>query len=173
MIDYADLKKRLTERIGTYRRNPDQPRLVKGEVKVRLKGNFLKEVSLREFKVISDDTEDIGGTNKAPRPMEYLLTGAALAEMATIIANAVEMDIKLQKIEVGAIGYRDLRGIYQIGGASPQFQEVTYDVDIDSDADEDRVKALIAKSESRCPGYNTLVKPVKVSTSISLNGKKI
>ncbi|MCH8022891.1 MAG: OsmC family protein [Thaumarchaeota archaeon] len=107
------------------------------------------------------------------RSMEYLLAGAALAEMATIVANAVEMDIRLDKIEVGAIGHRDLRGIYEIGRARPQFQEFTYDVDIDSNADEESIKTLISKSEGRCPGYNTLVNPVKVSTNISLNGKRV
>jgi len=173
LIDHADLKKKLTERMGSYLQNPNQPRLVKGEVKVRLTGNFLKEVSVREFTFISDTTEDLGGTNRAPRPLEYLLAGVALAEMATIVANAIEMDIRLDRLEVGAMGHRDLRGIYEIGGARPQFQEVAFDVDIDSNADEERIKTLISRSEGRCPGYNTLKNPVKVSTSISLNGKRV
>ena len=173
LIDYADLKKRLTERMGSYLQNPNQPRLVKGEVKVTLKGNFLKEVSVREFTVISDTTEDLGGTNRGPRPLEYLLAGVALAEMATIVANAVEMDIRLDRLEIRAIGHRDVRGLYEIGGARPQFQEVAFDVDIDSNADEESIKTLISRSEGRCPGYNTLKNPVKVRNNISLNGKRL
>ncbi|MEE9134278.1 MAG: OsmC family protein [Nitrososphaerales archaeon] len=173
IIDYEGLKKRRQERMKSFIENPDKPRIGERDLTVTLKENFLKEVSVREFSFISDEPEDIGGTNKGPRPMEYFLAGAALCEMSLIVGNAIDTDIKLNNIEIRARGRRDIRGMHAIGGVQPGFQDVIYDVKIDSEADEESIKTLVARAESRCPGYNSLVRPVKVTTNIILKGKQI
>ena len=174
VIDYERLKSKRAESNKPYLENPEKPVISEREVLVRHKENYVKEVAVRGFTFISDEPEEIGGTNRGPRPMEYFLGGAALCEMAMIVGCAIDMDIKLDHIEVLAKAQRDNRRLYGVETApAPGFRQVTYEVKIDCDAEEQKVRELISRAEHRCPGYNSLVNPIKVRTDIILKGKPI
>lgn len=172
-IDYDEEKKKRRARDRLYNQNPQTPRPSEQEVTVKLRNRFVREISVRQFDFLSDEPKDVGGTDTAPRPMEYFLTGAALSEMSSILAHSIDLGIKLNDIWIKAKAHRDLRGMYEVGEINAAWDKVTYDVEIDTDADEKAVQDLVVSSQKRCPGHNSMIRPIKIQTNIVLNGKKI
>ena len=172
-IDYDEEKKKRTGRYDLFNQDPHTPRPSEQEVTVKLKNRFVREISVRQFNFISDEPKDVGGTDTAPRPMEYFLTGAALAEITSILAHSIDLGVKLNDIKIRAKAHRDLRGRHQVGGIRAGWDHVTYDVEIDSAADERTIQDLISSSQDICPGYDSMIHPIKIQTNIVLNGKKI
>ena len=70
--------------------------------------------------------------------------------MAEILNNAAEMDITLEHVEMKPRAWRDDRGMRGVEGAPPPcFQEVVFEVYVESTADERRVAEMISKAEKR------------------------
>lgn len=59
-------------------------------------------VKARGFEIIVDEPEDLGGTNAAANPVEYVLAAYAgcLNVMAHVCAQELEMDLKGIKIDI-------------------------------------------------------------------------
>lgn len=94
--------------------------------------------------------------------MKYFLTGAALAEMSSIIAHSIDLGVRLNDIEVRAKAHRDLRGMHKVGGIRAGWDQVTYDVKIDSAADATTIQDLVSRSQDICPGYDSMTRPMKI-----------
>jgi uncharacterized OsmC-like protein len=172
-IDYLGMKKRHENFRAQISQDPGA-RHQEREATVRVVDNYVKVASVRGFKIFSDEPSEVGGTNKYPRPTEYIIAGVALCEMAMLVGSAADLDVKLNDIELRAKAICENGAMYDIPGSPPPgFLEVVFDLMINTDSEPSKVKELVRLAEKRCPGYNTLVNPVKVSTNITLNGRPI
>lgn len=111
----------------------------------------------RGFKIIMDEPESLGGTDKGMNPVEGLLV--SLGSCLTIVgmAFAKSHGIDLQDIRVDTEGDLDPAGFLQgKEGVRPGYQEVRFTIHIKSDSPEDKLREFQKFMESRCPVSDTI-----------------
>ena len=111
----------------------------------------------RGFKIIMDEPESLGGTDKGMNPVEGLLV--SLGSCLTIVgmAFAKRHGIDLQDIRVDTEGDLDPAGFLQgKEGVRPGYQEVRFTIHIKSDSPEDKLREFQKFMESRCPVSDTI-----------------
>src|SRR5690606_35167123 len=82
------------------------------------------------------------------------LTGCTSVMIALI---AKEQKFSYEDVNFVNSGNLDLRGLQGVEGVSPHFQSVSFEVEIKTDESEERLAALKAEVEKRCPVMNLLV----------------
>ncbi|MFB6144747.1 MAG: OsmC family protein [Candidatus Nanohaloarchaea archaeon] len=141
---------------------------MKAEVHAESKNSTKVEVNVRGYKFEIDEPEENGGTGDAPNPVEYEL--AALTGCFNVVAHLVagEMDVEIESLEIRAEG--DLNPAKFQGEETEDragFQEVSLDIDTESDADQETLKELFEEVERRCPVRDNISHETPVTMEIS------
>lgn len=111
-------------------------------------------VAIRDFTVVADEPPELGGTDRGPNPMEYVLGGliTCLSVMVRLIGQ--EQGVRVDGLRIEVEGDLDLRGLYGSAPVRPDFQEVRGRVWLRSPDPPERIEALRAEVYRRCPAYN-------------------
>lgn len=120
----------------------------------------------RGFKLIMDEPESLGGTNKGMNPVEGLLVslGSCLVIVVSAFASAHKIDI--QDVWVDTEGDLDPDG-FLLGkeGVRPGYQAIRLTLHIKSNSPEDKLQEFVKFVYSRCPVGDTL----RLGTVVSAN----
>tara|TARA_B100000900_G_scaffold340316_1_gene303078 strand:+ start:162 stop:599 length:438 start_codon:yes stop_codon:yes gene_type:complete len=130
----------------------------KGETEART------AVKVRNFKLIVDEPESLGGTNKDANPVEYILAG--LAGCVNVVANltAQELGIKVKKLEINAAGNLNPRRLLGIDlQERAGYKNIDLKINAITDASESKKSKWLKLIESRCPVSDNLKNPTQVS----------
>jgi len=130
------------------------------------KEGLIAESESRGFKIIMDEPESLGGTNKGMNPVEGLLVslGSCLVIVGSAFAKAQGID--LQDLWVETEGDLDPDG-FMLGkeGVRPGFEAVRFTIHIKSSSPEDKLREFQKFMESRCPVSDTLGNGTRVTAS--------
>lgn len=125
------------------------------------------EARKRDFRFYVDEPAERGGTDEAPNPLAYFMAGAASCLLNQFATLAVARDLPLEGIQLAARGHFDRR----LGGA---FEEIVYDLRLESRASSESVIALSKEAERMCYAHNTLKRAgVRLVTNLYLNGEQL
>lgn len=114
-----------------------------------------------KHELVLDESEQLGGNNTGPNPMQTALAALVSCENVTANMAAREMDFDLQKLTFSVSGEFDPRGFMGEPDVQPYFEEVVVNVKVETSEDDDRIKLLEEQVEARCPIY-TLFKAAGV-----------
>lgn len=130
---------------------------------------------IRDFDAMTvDEPPELGGSDAGANPVELLLAALGTCQEIMYGAYASVMGVPLKSVKVDVKGYLDLRGLFGMDESIPSgYQSVQYQTTIESDADEETLKQLVATVESHCPVLDTLTRPMEVKGEVSINGAKI
>ena len=121
------------------------------------KGGLVVENESRGFKIVMDEPENLGGTDKGMNPVEGLLV--SLGSCLVIVGSAFEkgQGIELQDLWVETEGDLDPDG-FLLGkeGVRPGFEAVRFTIHIKSSSPEEKLGEFMKFMESRCPVSDTL-----------------
>lgn len=122
-------------------------------------------VKARNFEVVVDEPESLGGSNEAPNPVEYVLAAFAgcLNVMGHLVASEMGFELRSLKIDIsGNLNPAKLFG--QSFDERAGYKGITVKLTPDCDADEATLNEWIHAVESRCPVSDNLqnTTPVKV-----------
>jgi len=130
------------------------------------KEGLIAESESRGFKIIMDEPESLGGTDKGMNPVEGLLVslGSCLVIVGSAFAKAQGID--LQDLWVETEGDLDPDG-FMLGkeGVRPGFEAVRFTIHIKSSSSEDKLREFKNFMESRCPVSDTLGNGTRVTAS--------
>ncbi len=122
-------------------------------------------VKARNFEIVVDEPQDLGGTDCAANPVEYVLAAFAgcLNVMAHVIAK--EMNFELRGVEIdlsGDINPARLFGMSYDDRAG--YKTISVKIKPDCDAPKEILEKWIEAIESRCPVSDNLQHetPVKI-----------
>ena len=108
-------------------------------------------------------SEDLGAT-----PVEMLLVGLAGCLSAGVAAVAQNRNIQLHAVKATLEAGMDLRGILGVdAGVRNGFDAVRVHFEIDADATEAQIAALVAQSQKRSAVFDILVNPTEVRVTSS------
>lgn len=115
------------------------------------------------FTINSDHPAVFAARDTAPTPPEIVLSALASCLAAGVASVAQHRDIKLNSVVAHVEGDIDVRGIL---GMDPDlrngFSAIRVRFDIDADAGEDDIRALLAQSQKRSAVFDILTNPTNV-----------
>lgn len=129
-------------------------------------GGLHRRVEVRSFVVDVDEPAELGGTDKAPNPVEYTLAALAACQEITYHVHAAALGIPINDVTVTLEGKLDLRGFFSVHPhPRPGFTEIVGSVRFDSPASEEKLKHLKEVVDAHCPVLDLLRNstPVRIS----------
>lgn len=123
------------------------------------------EAHSRGHKVIVDEPEELGGTDRGKNPVELILSalGACQSIVARVYSETFDIDIEELRIELE--GDVDLDGFFDKSDVRPGYSEIRYQIHIKTDAPDEKVAEFIAFIERHCPVGDTIANPVNLVSS--------
>ena len=126
-----------------------------------------EQVHHESFTLDTDHPLQFAAEDKAPTPVEYVLVGLGGCLTAGVAAVAQQRQIQLRSVKATLSADMDLHGIL---GADPEvrngFSGVKVDYEIDADATEDEVRALVAQSQKRSAVFDIVTNPTDVTVTV-------
>lgn len=123
-------------------------------------------VKARNFQIVIDEPQNLGGTDHGPNPVEYVL--GALAGCLNVVGHVVakEMNMPLSGLTIDLEG--DLDPAKFMGKATQEragYQEIRVKIKPDTVADEETLAKWRDAIETRCPVSDNLqhVTPVTIT----------
>jgi len=132
------------------------------------------EANIRDFKVIIDEPESLGGTDVAPNPVEYMLASYAGCINVVSFLIAKELDFELRGLEIkvdGELNPNKLFGTSQEDRAG--YKSLKVQLIPDTDADISTLSKWLEIIESRCPVNDNLTNPTPVLVSVQKDFRQI
>ena len=108
-------------------------------------------------------SEDLGAT-----PVEHVLVALASCLTAGVAAVAQNRGVQLRSVEAKLEGSMDIQGILGIDSdVRNGYDDVKVTFDIDADASQKEIEALVAQSQKRSAVYDIVTNPTNVSVVIA------
>ena len=123
------------------------------KVKARNDAGTRTVINVRDFTVITDEA---GGTNTGPSPLETVLSALAGCEGVIINRVAEAMRFQYSAVEMECEGEVDARGSRGVQGVRPYFNWVKLNIAIHSNESPEKLARLKKNVEYRCPVMNLI-----------------
>lgn len=107
-------------------------------------------------------SEDLGAT-----PVEIVLAGLASCLTAGVAAVAQNRGIQLRSVEAKLEGSMDIQGILGVDSdVRNGYDHINVSFDIDADATQKEIEALVAQSQKRSAVFDIVTNPTDVSVTV-------
>lgn len=127
-----------------------------------------EQVHKSTFTFSADHPEVFASEDNGATPVEYVLVGLASCLTAGIAAVAQNREIQLRSVKATIEGDMDILGIL---GGDPDvrngFNGIRVNYEIDADATEDEISALVAQSQKRSAVFDVITNPTNVAVTVN------
>jgi uncharacterized OsmC-like protein len=122
---------------------------------------------IKEYTFDADHPEIFASDDKGATPVEFVLVGLASCLTAGIAAVAQHRDIQLKSVKATLEAPMDIQGILGIDSdVRNGFDGVTVNYEIDADASQEDIEALVAQSQKRSAVYDIVTNPTNVTVNV-------
>lgn len=119
------------------------------------------------FTYDTDHPEIFASEDNGSTPVEFVLVGLSGCVGAGIATVAANRDIKLNAVKATIEADMDLAGILGIDGdVRNGFSNIRIKYEIDADASEDDIKAIVAQSQKRSAVFDIVTNPTDVNVEV-------
>ncbi|GAA3868290.1 OsmC family protein [Celeribacter arenosi] len=122
----------------------------------------------RTFSIESDHPEVFAAADRAPTPTEIVLSALASCLTGGVAAVAQHRGIQLHSVRATVEGDIDVQGIL---GMDPEirngFSAIRVSFEIDADASDEDIRALVAQSQKRSAVFDIVTNPTNVAVTVS------
>lgn len=123
---------------------------------------------VKEYTFDADHPEIFASADKGITPVEYVLVGLAGCLTAGIAAVAQNRDIQLRSVKATLEGGMDIQGILGIDSdVRNGFDGIKVHYEIDADASEEDIAALVAQSQKRSAVFDIITNPTNVTVEVN------
>jgi uncharacterized OsmC-like protein len=123
---------------------------------------------LRAFEYSTDHPEIFASEDHGATPVEMVLVGLAGCLTAGIATVAQNREIQLNSVKATLDAPMDLQGILGIDDEVRNgFDSITVRYEIDADASEEDIRALVAQSQKRSAVFDIITNPTNVTVDVS------
>jgi len=120
-----------------------------------------------EFAFDTDHPEVFASEDHGATPVEIVLSGLASCLTAGIAAVAQNRGIQLRSVKATLEGSMDIQGILGIDSdVRNGYDDIKVTFDIDADASQKDIEALVAQSQKRSAVYDIITNPTNVSVEV-------
>jgi uncharacterized OsmC-like protein len=131
-------------------------------------GGFQTTTAIREFvPYATDEPEALGGTDKAPNPVEQLIGALGSCLAIGYAANATVAGVCLDELRIDIEGELNLETFLGLEDGHAGYDTLRATVYIESDADEAAIKELHDKVVATSPVGHTLSRAVPLAIELA------
>jgi uncharacterized OsmC-like protein len=120
------------------------------------------------FSYDADHPEVFAAEDQAPTPVEFLLVGLSSCLTAGVAAVAQNRGIQLNSVTATVEGDMNILGIL---GGDPEvrngYKNIRVNFEIDANADDDEIAALVAQSQKRSAVFDAITNPTNVTDTVN------
>lgn len=120
------------------------------------------------FTFNADHPEVFASEDHGATPVEFVLVGLASCLTAGVAAVAQNRNIQLNSVKATIEGDMDILGIL---GADPEvrngFNGIRVNYEIDADASQQEIEALVAQSQKRSAVFDVITNPTNVAVTVN------
>ena len=121
-----------------------------------------------EFNFDADHPEVFASEDHGATPVELVLAGLASCLTAGVAAVAQMRDIQLNSVSATLEGGMDIQGILGIDSdVRNGFDGINVHYEIDADASDDDIKALVAQSQKRSAVFDIVANPTNITVDVN------
>lgn len=164
----TEIKQALTGLIETVGKKPQLANSVFRSSSFSEQDSLAVRSQIRGFTLTQDEPLELGGTDSGPNPVELLLAALGGCQEIVYRAYASMMGFSIERIEVHAKGYLDLRGLLNMADVPAGFSQVSFTTLVISDEPDDKIRQLAEMVEKHCPVMDSLMRPVAVSGKVEV-----
>jgi uncharacterized OsmC-like protein len=114
-----------------------------------------------------DEPRQLGGSNHAPNPQEYLLSGLAGCLMVGFMVGASVRGIQVESLAIEVRSELDLAGFLGVRDNAPvALGCIRYTMTVAADAPDELLEELRAQAQAHSPNAMTLLQGVRIEGSI-------
>lgn len=146
--------------------NPAAAKAVFRATTVSTEDALSTESRVRTFTVHLDEPRELGGTDTGPNPVEAVLAALGSCQAIVYRAYANALGLALDRVEVDARGYLDVRGFLNLAPVAPGFERVTFTTRVVSPEPAEKIAELARLVEEHCPVLDILRTPLDVSGKV-------
>jgi uncharacterized OsmC-like protein len=128
------------------------------------------QVQIREFTIVSDEPESLGGENQSPYPLDYLAAGVATCVITQMVRYGHMLKARLDKVGVRVRIDWYSEGSVMAGTIAARCTGMTTHVEVESDDEPALIAALIHNARAGCYAEAAMAEPVEITASAELNG---
>lgn len=124
-------------------------------------------VKARNFELVIDEPEDLGGTNQGANPVEFLL--AAYAGCLNVMAHVVagEMGVEIRGVEIDLVGTLNPARLFgKSFDERAGYKEIKVTMKPDWSADEATTQKWLAAILDRCPVGDNLKNTTEIEVQV-------
>ena len=115
----------------------------------------------------ADHPEIFASEDRGITPIEYLLVGLASCLTAGIASVAQNRGVQLRSVESKLEGKMDIQGILGMDSdVRNGYDDINVTFEIDADASQEDIEAIVAQSQKRSAVYDALTNPVNVTVDV-------
>jgi uncharacterized OsmC-like protein len=123
----------------------------------------------RSFEWLVDEPKQLGGSNHAPSPQEYLLSGMGSCLMVAFLVGASVMGIQLSRLSIELHGSLDLAGFTGAReGAPVALSGIRYLIRVAGDGSAEQFEQLRQQAQAHSPNAMSLAQGVAIDGSIEI-----
>jgi uncharacterized OsmC-like protein len=120
------------------------------------------------YRYDTDHPEIFASEDNGSTPVEFVLVGLSGCLTAGIAAVAQNRGIQLRSVKVTIEGGMDIQGILGIDGdVRNGFDGVKVKFDIDADATQEEIEAIVAQSQKRSAVFDIMANPTDIDVQVS------
>lgn len=140
---------------------------------VKLIAQQYQEAKVGKFTLACDEPLPLGGTDKAPTPLEFFMASIGFCENVMFTRHAALLNLQFDSLETSVRGHWDRKGQYAIGGSEPSFKDVSVETKVTTKEPVEKVVEVTRRTHKGCPMHATIVKAMKVTDKLFVNGKEV
>ena len=130
----------------------DDENVIPVEVEAEREGPTRSTIEARDFELVVDEPEEMGGSDEGPNPLEYLLAGQAGCLNVTASQVAKDMSIEIENLDITIAADFDIETFEtEHPDGRTGLQNVEVDLEVESDADDETLQEWGERVEVRCP----------------------
>jgi uncharacterized OsmC-like protein len=121
----------------------------------------------RTYRIESDHPEVFAAADRAPTPTEIVLSALASCLMGGLASVAQHRGIQINSARAIVEGDIDVQGILGMDPAIRNgFSAIRVSFEIDADASDEDIRALVAQSQKRSALFDIITNPTNVSVTV-------
>ena len=139
----------------------------------KLIGDQASEAKCGQHTLISDEPEQVGGTDKGPSPLDYFMAAVGFCENVTFARYATLNGLNFDSLETTARGHWDRRGQRDFTEIEPAFMDFVVETRVVSGDSVEKIKRITEIVHKRCPMHSTIARVGKVVDRLFVNGVEV
>jgi uncharacterized OsmC-like protein len=125
----------------------------------------LARTTARSFTIETDEPAPLGGTDKAIDPMELLLAAVGTCLQIGWVTHANRRGVDFRSLRIETRGEYDLQGYLALDRSIPPgFMNISYTVEVDTDADSAVLEEIRAAAENGSPVTQNVLKGTPIQS---------